>query len=152
MDNNTLFFLWFVLLIYNISTFIILRLGLSQLHFSSILVEKLAINQPDQSKPTSASRVIAFIGSIVLATFLWALGNVVLFKAVQATDGGSDIGSLLSEIGNFFLAGSALFAPYAFNQLSRVFGIGGGAVNTNGRAIANTGQQGGDSTGQSSGQ
>jgi hypothetical protein len=69
---------------------------------------------------TSYSRLSGFVGAIVLASFLWGLGNVILYKAF-AENGPEEIQSLLSSIGSFFLAGAALFAPYAFNQLKGVF-------------------------------
>jgi len=112
-------FLWMVLIVYNISTIVLLRAVLSALSFTSMLVEKRDIQESTDTEPTSASRVIAAIGSIILATFLWALGNVVLYKSIVGP--GTGIGSLLSEIGNFFLVGASLFAPYAFNQLTDVF-------------------------------
>ncbi|WP_375258717.1 hypothetical protein [Citreimonas sp.] len=67
------------------------------------------------SLPASSSRVSGAIGAGVLASFTWAIGNILLFKAMHAPE---EIETLLSGIGSFYLAGSALFAPYAFNKLS----------------------------------
>lgn len=74
--------------------------------------------QPAATTDTSASRVALLIGGLVMAVFLWALGNVVIYTAM--TDA-SKIATLLDSVGTFFLSGSALFAPYAFNQLGTVF-------------------------------
>lgn len=70
---------------------------------------------------TSYSRVAGLIGLLVLAMFTWALGNVILHYAFAEP---STIETILSKTTNFFLGGSALFAPYAFNQLSAAFGKG----------------------------
>ena len=114
-------FLWIVIIIYNFSTIFLLRTVLRSLSFPSMLVEKRVLNDSNSTVPTSASRVIASLGSIILATFLWGLGNVVLYKSIVATAADSGIKTLLDDIGNFFLAGASLFAPYAFNQLTSVF-------------------------------
>ena len=66
----------------------------------------------------SSSRLIAFIGSLVLiGTFLSGSFYVVwgLFNC-QPMD-------RLDDFGKFILAGSALFAPYAVNKLSEIFKI-----------------------------
>lgn len=101
----------------------ILSRTIGGMNYSSVLVEKSKITVSDQKEPTSSSRLIAFIGSTVLATFLWGLGNVLLYKGILAKESAdfTNIKEMLSAIGNFFLAGAALFAPYAFNQLSTVF-------------------------------
>jgi len=58
------------------------------------------------------------IGAVVLATFFWAVGNIVLYKAF--TDPGR-IAELLTGMGSFFAGGAALFLPYAFNQAREAF-------------------------------
>src|SRR5947209_1759198 len=57
---------------------------------------------------TSYSRVAGFIGAIVLACFIWALGNITIFKAFTNP---TDISTILGSVGNLFLAGASLFAP-----------------------------------------
>ncbi|HMD63081.1 MAG TPA: hypothetical protein VKF83_03795 [Stellaceae bacterium] len=69
---------------------------------------------------TSYSRLAGLIGAIVLTTFFWALANIVIVKAFTAPD---EISKILSSLGPLILAGSALFAPYAFNQLGQMFKI-----------------------------
>jgi hypothetical protein len=66
----------------------------------------------------SFSRVAGVLGGGVLASFFWGLGNIILHYAF--TDP-SKISGIVSGSQPFLLAGSALFAPYAFNQLSTVF-------------------------------
>jgi hypothetical protein len=73
---------------------------------------------PGPSGETSYSRVSGMVGAVVLACFIWALGNVVLFKAFTAP---AEVGTMLQGLSGFFLAGASLFAPYAFNQLSAAF-------------------------------
>ena len=67
---------------------------------------------------TSYSRVAGMIGAVVLACFVWAVGNVVLYKMFAQPN---DVTNLLNSLGTYFLAGASLFAPYAVNQLSTTF-------------------------------
>ncbi len=76
---------------------------------------------PTAADPTSYSRIAGAAGAIVLACFLWGLGNVILYKAFDA-GGAAAIRELLQNVGIYFLAGASLFAPYAFNQLKAAFG------------------------------
>jgi hypothetical protein len=71
---------------------------------------------------TSYSRVTGFVGAAIVTSFYWAIGNVVLVDAVNQP---ADIKAVLGNVLPFFLVGSALFVPYAFNQLKN---IGGGAA------------------------
>jgi hypothetical protein len=76
---------------------------------------------PAAADPTSYSRIAGAVGAIVLAAFLWGLGNVILFKAFEA-GGLAAIKELLQSVGTYFIAGAALFMPYAFNQIKAAFG------------------------------
>jgi hypothetical protein len=67
---------------------------------------------------TSYSRVAGMIGAVVLACFVWAVGNVLLYKMFMAQD---EVSGLLASLGSYFLAGASLFAPYAVNQLGNAF-------------------------------
>lgn len=71
--------------------------------------------------PTSSSRVAGLVGTVVLACFLWALGNVILYYLFVDD---TKVQSILNNMGTYFLAGSALFAPYAANQLGVAFKTG----------------------------
>jgi hypothetical protein len=68
--------------------------------------------------PASYSRIAGAFGAIVLAAALYSVANYIVWAAFFAPD---RIGGVLDKIGNFFLAGSALFAPYAVNQLTSIF-------------------------------
>lgn len=63
----------------------------------------------------STSRLGAAVGTLVLAVMALGVGYYMLWSLF--TKGSVD----LSSIGTYFLSGSALFAPYAFNQLSSIF-------------------------------
>ena len=66
----------------------------------------------------SYSRITGCAGAVVLTSFIWALGNAVIYNAYMSPDA---VGKLLTDVAPFILSGAALFAPYAFNQLSSVF-------------------------------
>ncbi|MGA0604232.1 hypothetical protein ACO2Q3_26250 [Caulobacter sp. KR2-114] len=66
----------------------------------------------------SYARVTGFVGTVILTSFFASVGNVVLFQAMF--DPGK-IAAIVSGVGPLFLVGSALFAPYAFNQLRSIF-------------------------------
>ena len=83
----------------------------------------MAQTDPAAADPTSYSRIAGIAGAIVLACFLWALGNIILFKAFEV-GGIAAIKELLQSVAVYFLAGASLFAPYAFNQLKAAFGGG----------------------------
>ncbi len=67
---------------------------------------------------TSYSRLSGFIGSIILACFLWAASNYVIYASFYEPGAVADY---VKSFGSYFLAGASLFAPYAVNQLSKVF-------------------------------
>lgn len=68
--------------------------------------------------PASYSRIAGAFGAIVLAGALYAVANYITWAAFFEPD---KISPVLDKMGSFFLAGSALFAPYAFNQLTSIF-------------------------------
>jgi len=67
---------------------------------------------------TSYSRVTGLVGAVIITSFFWAIGNVIVFKAFEKVD---DIRQITDHVGPFFLIGSALFLPYAFNQIKAAF-------------------------------
>lgn len=85
-------------------------------HMRRALWDKGA-NGPIES--TSYSRITGLFGAVVLTTFFWAMGNVILWRVATARD--QDVEALIDSVWKFFLLGSALFLPYAFNQLRSVF-------------------------------
>lgn len=68
--------------------------------------------------PASYSRIAGAFGAVVLAAALYALANYIIWAAFYSP---ASIKDVLDKTGNFFLAGSALFAPYAVNQLTSIF-------------------------------
>jgi hypothetical protein len=81
-------------------------------------VVKSATSNLNDAAATSYSRITGFAGTVVLTCFVWALGDAVIYNAYIAP---TSVKDMLTGVGPFILAGSALFAPYAFNQLSSVF-------------------------------
>jgi hypothetical protein len=131
---------WLGLTVFNIGTIYLLRVTLNNINVRSVLREKNPRSQPpgtratpEASAPgsvsdpavdnTSYSRLSGFIGSIVLVCFLWGVGNVVIYEALNDVD---SVTKFLSALGTYFLAGASLFAPYAVNQLSAIFRPSGG--------------------------
>ena len=95
----------------------------------SVLSEKTSIAEvppvstgaapaPSSQYDLSYSRVCGSVGMLIMASMLFGLGDYILWAAFFQKSL-----ELLDKIGSFFLAGSALFAPYAFNQLSSAFQI-----------------------------
>jgi hypothetical protein len=80
-------------------------------------VEIASTVNASSSGDTSYSRVSGLAGAVVLSSFVW-VGNVVIYKAFLTP---ADIPVLLSGVSPFILSASALFAPYAVNQLSSIF-------------------------------
>lgn len=87
---------------------------------SKPLIAGALTEKDDPNGKISFSRVAGSIGSIGLAAFITGLGIWVFFAINDPEDTKriEQLGQLWPYIGG----GSALFAPYAFNQLSKVFG------------------------------
>jgi hypothetical protein len=85
------------------------------------IVEGDTSETPEKVYPTSFSRLAGALGAMVLACFFWGLGNVIFYFAFANIGIVTQLGSAL---GWYFLAGSALFAPYAFKQLGQIFNAG----------------------------
>jgi len=73
------------------------------------------------SEATSYSRVTGALGAVILTSFFWAIGNVVLSQALGDAASITRIKPMMDAVSPFFLVGSALFLPYAFNQLKSLF-------------------------------
>jgi hypothetical protein len=128
------------MIIFNGSIVALLRVTLRDADFSQALTEKNATGPQGtqgsaplssvmggaasspatdgSGNPTSYSRVAGMTGAVVLACFLWALGNAVLYRIFHAP---ADVSSLITSTAEFFLVGSAMFLPYAFNQIKAAF-------------------------------
>lgn len=72
----------------------------------------------DDTDKASFSRVAGAIGAMALASFMAGLGLWIFF-AINMEDATRI--DRLPKLSTYFLGGSALFAPYAFNQLSKIF-------------------------------
>jgi hypothetical protein len=72
-------------------------------------------NDEPLPKP-SFSRLAGAVGSMGLAAVFIGIGYWVIFALFNNGDLNK-----LDGLGTYFLSGSALFAPYAFNQLAKVF-------------------------------
>lgn len=83
----------------------------------SLLAQALSEKSADGER-LSFSRVSGAIGAVALAASFVGVGLWLPF-ALGAADG-TQI-TRLADLSGYFLGGGALFAPYAFNQLSRIF-------------------------------
>jgi len=81
------------------------------------LIADALTEKNDPKGQMSFSRVAGAIGSVSLAAFMAGLGIWVFF----AINGDKDEIKRLSDLWPYMGGGAALFAPYAFNQLSNVF-------------------------------
>jgi hypothetical protein len=105
----------FVLIVFN-APIAVVAIGLPFLaSLSSALMEK---NGDVGSETTSYSRISGLFGSVMISAFFWALGNVIIWKAFENP---AQIEPIIDSVAKFFLVGSALFLPYAFNQLRLIF-------------------------------
>ncbi|MDB0573872.1 hypothetical protein LBW59_24320 [Ralstonia solanacearum] len=101
---------------------------LAAVPFGMRLNDMLKEKAPDGSATdaTSYSRVSGALGAIMVTSFFWATGNMVLGLTLRGDV--SEVKSLLDAVSVFFLIGSALFLPYAFNQLKTLFPWGANAA------------------------
>jgi hypothetical protein len=113
------------LVIYCLASLVAVSVAIANRHaFKDILSEKAVmpamrdLGDAGQTAPTSFSRFAGLIGIVYLTAFLWGIGFFVL--AYIWVDP-AKIGQVVANCGQFLMAGSALFAPYAFNQLAQVF-------------------------------
>jgi hypothetical protein len=144
MDWTGSIVMWGTIIIFNLAILQLLRVTLGKADFEAAMREKAPVMETEttttlQQTPagnavpvqtdkkvsaqplppeTSYSRVAGMIGAVVLACFVWAVGNVLLYKMFMAQD---EVSGLLTSLGSYFLAGASLFAPYAVNQLGNAF-------------------------------
>lgn len=72
------------------------------------------------SSDVSYSRVAGVVGSVVMACFFWAFGNILIFRAF-VDPSGATVRALVEGVWPWLTAGAAMFLPYAANQLRAVF-------------------------------
>lgn len=101
---------------------------LGSVPFGRRLNDMLKEKAPDGSATdaTSYSRVSGSLGAIMITSFFWATGNLVLSLALSGDI--TSVKTLLGAVSGFFLIGSAPFLPYAFNQLKTLFPWGANAA------------------------
>ncbi len=91
----------------------------SQESWTGILREKE--NLPGSEAPTSFSRVAGAIGAYFLTGFFVIIGGFVISRLWFPPEHNA-LGETLGNLDEFIGASVALFAPYAFNQVSQIFG------------------------------
>jgi hypothetical protein len=109
---------WIAFLAFNLPVLAIMVAVPFGQRLDQALAEKSALG--DSTGVASYSRITGALGAVILTSFFWAIGNIVLSYALDSR-GIPNIAPLLSACGHFFLIGSALFLPYAFNQLKALF-------------------------------
>lgn len=104
------------LLVFDIGTALLLRWTLKQIDVGAMVREKGAPVEGAVAGPgdTSYSRVAGVIGSVVIACFFWAFGNVLIYQGFLDA---SKVATLVGGVWEWLAAGAALFLPYAVNQL-----------------------------------
>ena len=119
---------WIIFIGFNLLLFSIARHILQASDMTAMLREKsvaapAAPADPNVPAPdnTSYSRVSGACGSAVMVCFFWALSDIVIVKVFARSPNMTDIKTFVEGLSSYFLYGSALFAPYAFNQLSQAF-------------------------------
>nr|WP_144020737.1 hypothetical protein [Burkholderia sp. AU33423] len=90
--------------------------------FTKSLSQALKEKSPtgESTGVTSYSRVTGALGAVILTALFWAVGNVLLTRSISESDI-DKLAQLPDAFNHFFLIGSALFLPYAFNQLKTLF-------------------------------
>ena len=72
--------------------------------------------QPKSLVSASSSRLIAFMGMVVIVCMFLGIGYYIIWGLFT----GIDVAAKLTGIWAYFAAGSSLFAPYAANQLAEL--------------------------------
>ena len=148
VEDSAPFIMWGTLIVFNVGIIKLLQVTLRDADLTTALKEKSPQGPPTtttvttdvtqdgapvgektlQTKETtepqpasddsSYSRIAGMIGAVVMAVFLWGLGNILLYKCFGAV---GEVATIMQNVGSFFLAGAALFAPYAANKLTAAF-------------------------------
>lgn len=116
------YFLWITFLIINIAIFWILYRIFTSISIRDIVAEKVDTPRGgDPREQTSSARVISFFGGMVVAMFLWAALDVVVYLGVVAPD---QVQPFLTSINGYVVPAAALFFPYAVNRIADVVKTG----------------------------
>ncbi len=116
-------FQWEILLIFNIPVLAIL-LALPFLKALKVIVSEKDATGVATGAP-SYSRITGLVGGVLVTSLFWAIGNIVLMEIFTKI---SDVSTIIKAVWPFFLLGSALFLPYAFNQLKSIGSTGAAAA------------------------
>ena len=75
----------------------------------------------EQNLDLSYAKVSGAIGSIAISSLFVGLGYYILYALYLEQGDTFSLKESLNGLGTYFLAGAALFLPYAFEKLSTVF-------------------------------
>jgi hypothetical protein len=114
MTNDDIWMRVLVLAVFNVPILVI-AISLPFVSSLSQALKEKGVDGPIES--TSYSRVTGLFGAVVLTSFFWAIGNVVIYKVFEPN---ADVEKLIDGVWKFFVLGAALFLPYAFNQLRAI--------------------------------
>ncbi|MBW8815144.1 MAG: hypothetical protein JF588_17125 [Caulobacterales bacterium] len=110
----------FVLIGFNVMVFGVLARLAMVADLRKALREKGPIAEGDS---TSYSRLTGLAGAAMVTALYWAVGNLALSKAFA--EPAAAVKDVIQPFVPLFLIGSALFLPYAFNQIKSAFGVVG---------------------------
>lgn len=108
------------LIVFDLGTALLLRWSLRQAKPEELVREKAPEGRAPGGGETSYSRVAGLVGSVVIACFFWAFGNILIWRAF-ADPSGQSVKALVEGIWPWLTGGAAMFLPYAVNQLRAVF-------------------------------
>jgi len=114
LKNNSDGIKTLAILIFNVPIIIVA----ARLPFVSSL--RAALREKGPAGPiesTSYSRVTGLFGAVMVTSLFWAVGNIViwyLFDDIAKAE------KIVDSVWKLFVLGSALFLPYAFNQLRTI--------------------------------
>ncbi len=108
------------LVVFNLATSYLVWRSLRNVTLSEVVTEKDMQTKPDGTllAATSYSRVVGIVGGMILAAFIWGLGNVVIYTALTSP---SDVSKVLDGVSTFIVGCASLFLPYAANQVREAF-------------------------------
>ena len=112
---------WGVLLLlsFNIPIIAVLA-GIARVaNLRDVISDKGPVGEGDT---TSYSRLTGLAGAVIVTALFWSVCNIALYRSLVHS---AEVGSLIRDFWPLFLLGSALFLPYAFNQIKGAFTMAG---------------------------
>lgn len=73
----------------------------------------------DPGSSASASRLVAFLGTVAILAMFMGFGLYALWGAFNGKS--AEVHETLKAVSSYLLYGSAMYAPYAFNQIKAAF-------------------------------